>query len=198
MRFIAEPFSIDPHVVVSGGELYLFYSLNDYEAERAGTLVVVDKMLSPTEATGNPKIVVRGTIDEEIFARDRFKAGQHWHTLEGAFYFRVGNWHYITYSGNCYQNPPYYIGYATCYSEEDDLTKLEFHKYPNENTYAPLLRANAVEEGTGHNSVLVEGDRGYIFYHGRDAVAASQAEERRTARVAEFIAKDGVLTITKR
>ena len=46
---LVPPFSIDAHVVQSGGEGVLFYSVNDYTAECAGTLIVVDKMLSPTQ-----------------------------------------------------------------------------------------------------------------------------------------------------
>ena len=39
---IIEPFSIDAHVVENEAGLFIFYSVNDYEAERAGTYVVVD------------------------------------------------------------------------------------------------------------------------------------------------------------
>lgn len=96
-----KPFSIDPHVVKSGNDLYIFYSLNDYDAKRAGTLIVLDKMKDPLEVENKPKVVVRATLDEEIFMKDRFKKGQHWHTIEGAYYFRKGDYHYILYSGNC-------------------------------------------------------------------------------------------------
>ena len=41
-KTVVPAFSIDPHVVKSGGEYYIFYSLNDYEAERAGTYIAVD------------------------------------------------------------------------------------------------------------------------------------------------------------
>lgn len=198
IREIAEPFSIDPHVVISGNGLYIFYSVNDYEAERAGTLIVVDKMLSPTECAGNPKVVVRATLDEEIFKRDRFRVGQHWHTLEGAFYFREGDYHYLTYSGNCFQNENYYLGYAVAKGNTDDLTRLQFKKYPDENTYCPLVRKNDVEEGTGHNSVLKENGIYYLFYHGRDYGVNRKGNDLRTARVLEFVAKDGRLEVVKR
>ena len=125
---IIKPFSIDAHVVKSGKDLYIFYSSNDYDAERAGTYILVDRMISPTECEGKPVSVLRPTLDEEIFMRDRFKQGQHWHTLEGAFYFREGNNHYLIYSGNCYESEFYYLGYAYAYSESDDLTKIKFEK----------------------------------------------------------------------
>lgn len=192
------PFSIDAHVVLSGGELYMFYSTNDYEAERAGTLIVLDKMKSPTEMCGKPQVVVRATLDEEIFMRDRFRAGQHWHTLEGAFYFRVGDWHYLTYSGNCYQNETYYIGYATAFGHTDDLTELHFRKYPDEQTYCPLVARDDREEGTGHNSILEENGHLYLFYHGRDWGTRGTADDVRTARLCEIAARDGRLEVLRR
>ena len=200
-KFITEltkPFSIDPHVVSSGEDLYMFYSINDYEAERAGTLIVVDKMLSPIEMENNPKIVVRATLDEEIFLENRFKVGQHWHTLEGAFYIRKGNYHYVTYSGNCFENENYYLGYAVAYGDTNDLKELNFKKYPDENTYHPLLRKNDVEEGTGHNSILQVGENYYLFYHGRDLSIERNKKDQRTARVCEINIEGERMEVIKR
>lgn len=196
---LIKPFSIDAHVVESGGELFMFYSVNDENAERAGTLVVVDKMLSPTKMAGQPSVAVRATLDEEIFMHDRFRKGQHWHTLEGAFYFEKDGYHYLMYSGNCYQNENYYIGYAVCKSDEKDLTKLKFIKYPDEQTYCPLLCKNDKEEGTGHHSVLIEDGKYYVFYHGRDKGAGVEdVGDSRTARMCEITAEKGVLTVVNR
>lgn len=196
---LLEPFSIDPHVVKSGDELYIFYSINDYEAERAGTLIVVDKLISPYQVEGKPHIVVRPTLDEEIFMENRFKVGQHWHTLEGAFYFRKGDYHYVMYSGNCYEKETYYLGYATCKSSSNDLRELDFKKYPNENIYCPLISKNEFEEGTGHNSVLDIADKTYVIYHGRDLdVDLSKPIDHRTARIAEISIDNDVLTVIRR
>lgn len=198
-REMIKPFSIDAHVVESGGELYMFYSTNDYNAKRAGTLIVVDKMTSPIHMAGQPKVVLRATVDEEIYMRDRFKPGQHWHTLEGAFYFEKDGYHYLMYSGNCYQNEYYYVGYAVAKSNDTDLLNLEFVKYPNENTYCPLLARNEAETGTGHNSVLVENGKYYVFYHGRDIDTPVGAEmENRTARMCELEIDNGVLIVHNR
>ena len=186
-KTMLKPFSIDAHVVKSGEGYYIFYSTNDYEAERAGTYIVVDKMLDMFTAAGNPVPVVRPTLDEEIFMRDRFRKGQNWHTVEGAFYFRKGDNHYVMYSGNCYQNEYYFIGYAYAYGHEDDLTKLRFQKYPNDTTYAPLLCKNGEEAGTGHNSVLEDNGKYYIVYHARD-IDADEKHETRTARYRLFAA----------
>lgn len=194
---LVEPFSIDAHVVQSGKGLYLFYSANDYEAKRAGTLIKLIKLKNPFETEGEGKVVVRATLDEEIFMKDRFKKGQHWHTLEGAFYFRKGDYHYLMYSGNCYQNENYYIGYAVAKGNTDDLLELSFHKYPNEDTYCPLIKKNEFESGTGHNSLLVKDGHYYVIYHGRDNNAQGKGDTR-TARIAEIKADEGRLEVVGR
>ena len=193
------PFSIDSHVVENESGLYIFYSTNDYDAERAGTYIVVDKMKDPYTVCGSPTPVLRPTLDEEIFMRDRFKDGRHWHTLEGAFYFKEGDWHYLIYSGNCYQNEYYYLGYATAKTDEMDLTKIKFTKYPDENTYAPLIAKNEYEEGTGHNSVIKVDGQYYAIYHARDAVADPRIHgDKRTARICRLTVKDGVITAIRK
>ncbi len=187
---LAPAFSIDAEVVKNETGLYMFYSVNDYEAERAGTYIVVDKMLSPTELEGNPKAVVRPSLDQEIFCRDRFKKGQHWHTLEGASYFKANGRHYLLYSGNCYENPDYFVGCAAA-DGGDDLTALAFHKIPDAHTYAPLIRRDEAEEGTGHNSVICEEGQWYMVYHARD-IGDRKPYDTRTARIAEIDFENGV------
>lgn len=195
VRPIIAPFSIDSHVVKSGEELYIFYSINDYEAERAGTYIVADRMLSPTECEGKPKLIVRATLDEEIFMKDRFRKGQHWHTLEGAFYFREGNDHYVIYSGNCYESEYYYLGYAHAYGDTDDILSLDFKKQPSDCEYRPLIARNEFEAGTGHCSVIKENGEYYCVYHGRDIPPdARLTEDSRTARICKLIAKGKSLT----
>lgn len=176
------PFSIDAHVVKSGKEYYIFYSVNDYKGERAGTYIVVDRMKDMFTAEGNPVAIVRPTLDEEIFQKNRFREGQHWHTVEGAFYLRAGDEHFVMYSGNCYLSPYYFIGYAHAHGREDDLRKLRFEKYPDSTVYAPLLARNGEEEGTGHNSVIEENGGLYMVYHGREPGTPATDEEDRTAR----------------
>lgn len=186
---IAPPFSIDAHVVKNEEGLFLFYSVNDYEAERAGTYIVADRMTDPFTPAGAPVAVVRPTLDEEIFMRDRFRMGQHWHTIEGAFYFSEGDHHYLIYSGNCYQNERYYLGYAYAHTAERDLTKIRFQKYPNDSTYAPLIAANGFESGTGHCSVIRDQAGLFVVYHGRDLDSNPKAgEDDRTARICRLVA----------
>lgn len=195
---IIAPFSIDAHVVKSGNALYIFYSSNDYDAERAGTYILADRMISPTECEGNPKAILKPTLDEEIFMRDRFKQGQHWHTLEGAFYFREGNDHYVIYSGNCYESEFYYLGYAYAYGETDDILSLDFKKQPNDSTYAPLIAKNDFEAGTGHCSVIKHEGQYYCVYHGRDLEPDPRIKgDTRTARICKLNLKGSTLTASR-
>lgn len=190
---ILPPFSIDPHVVKTPAGLFLFYSVNDYESERVGTVIMCDKMKDPYTMEGNAVCVVKPTMDEEIYQRDRFKKGEHWHTVEGAFYFFREGMHYLMYSGACYQNATYFIGYCIAMGEEEaDLRTLEWKKYPDDNTYAPLLASNDFVEGMGHNSVLWEDGRGYIVYHGRDRNFGKK-ETLRLARIDELQLDGGKL-----
>lgn len=192
-KTVLPPFSIDPHVVKSGEDYYIFYSLNDSEAKRAGTYIAVDKLTDMFTAEGKPKAVVVPTLDEEIFMYDRFRKGQNWHTVEGAFYFRIGDDHYVTYSGNCYQNEKYFLGYAYARGEETDLRKLKFEKQPSESVYAPLLSRNETEEGTGHNSVVEENGIYYLVYHARDLACDKTLPDVRTARICPLTVNGKIL-----
>jgi GH43 family beta-xylosidase len=190
------PFSIDSHIVKNEAGLFLFYSTNKFEGERIGTHIVVDKMIDPFTTAGNPVSVVEPTLDEDIFKRDRYKKGQHWHTIEGAFYFKEGDWHYVMYSGNCYEQPTYYIGYARAKTNETDLTKIKFEKYPDDNTYCPVIRANEFEEGTGHHSMIKVDGQWYAIYHARDYDdgLGADAFDARNARICKLNVKDGIIT----
>ena len=195
VKQILPPFSIDSHIVQNESGLFLFYSSNVFEGERIGTRIYVDRMIDPFTPEGKPVEVVKATLDEDIYQRDRYQKGQHWHTIEGACYFREGDWQYLMYSGNCFEQPTYYIGYARAKTNETDLTKVRFEKYPDENTYHPVLRANEFEEGTGHHSVICENGQWYAVYHARDLVGNGlSAFDARNARICRLEVKDGIIT----
>ena len=199
VRTMLEPFSIDAHVIEYKGSYYLFYSVNDYEAERAGTYIVVDRLISPTEVEGNPVPVVKPSIDEEIFQRDRFRDGQHWHTIEGAFYFYENGTHFCMYSGSAWTNETYFVGYSTAKGDPEDLRDLEWTKYPDNDTYRPVLAKNEFVEGTGHNSVIKHDGKWWIIYHGRDIVPAGERKPGRSFRrdVMEIEGDKITVTITR-
>jgi GH43 family beta-xylosidase len=193
---LLHPFSIDSQVVKTESGLFIFYSTNRFEGEKIGTCIVVDRLLDPWTAKGEPVTVVEPTLDEDIFRRDRYKKGQHWYTIEGACYFKEGDWQYIMYSGNCYEQPTYYIGYARAKTDETDLTKIKFEKYPDDNTYSPVISANEFEEGTGHHSMIKEDGQWYAVYHARDyddGLGAS-AFDARNARICKLHVNDGIIT----
>lgn len=193
---IMHPFSIDSHIVKNESGLFMFYSSNRFEGERIGTCIFVDRMLDPFTPEGKPVLVVEPTLDEDIYQRDRYKKGQHWHTIEGAYYFKEGDWQYVMYSGNCYQQPTYYIGYARAKTDETDLTKIKFEKYPDDDTYCPVMAANDFEEGTGHHSLIKEDGQWYAIYHARDYddELNANAFDARNARICKLHVNDGVLT----
>ncbi len=194
---IAHPFSIDSHIVKTDAGLFLFYSPNTFEGERIGTHIVVQKMKDPYTLEGESTVVLLASIDEEIFKRDRYKEGQHWHTLEGAFWFQEGEWQYLMYSGGRYEDETYFVGYAAAKTTEQDLRKVKFQKMPDENTYAPLLRSNDWEEGTGHNSVIKVDGQYYCVYHARNTEADGLNGDRRNARIAKMHVADGKITIER-
>ncbi|MBO4341467.1 MAG: family 43 glycosylhydrolase, partial [Clostridia bacterium] len=49
---LLHPFSIDSHVVKNESGLFIFYSTNNFEWERPGTHIVVDRLLDPFTAEG--------------------------------------------------------------------------------------------------------------------------------------------------
>lgn len=198
-KVLIQPFSIDSHVVENESGMFIFYSTNDYDCERIGTYICVDKMPDPEHVAGNPVPVVKPTLDEEIFMKNRFGDGKDWHTLEGAFYFSEGDYHYVIYSGNCYQSAYYYLGYAVAKTNETDLTKIKFEKYPSPDVYAPLIAKNEFEEGTGHNSVIKYDGEYYVVYHGRDkGVTEAEGEDKRTARICKLTVDKEKLTAIRK
>lgn len=195
---LLHPFSIDSHVVKNENGLFIFYSTNVFDVERPGTIIVIDRLLDPETPEGKPVPVVVPSIDEEIFCRDRYKKGTHWHTIEGAFYFKEGDWQYVMYSGSCYENETYFIGYARAKTDETDLTKIKFEKYPDDKTYAPVLRSNEWEEGTGHHSMIKHDGEWYAIYHARNAEADGLDGDRRNARICRLNVNDGIITADRK
>lgn len=191
---ILHPFSIDSHIVKNESGLFLFYSTNDFDRERPGTYIVVDRMKDPFIPAGNPSAVVVPTLDEEIYRRDRYVPGVHWHTIEGAFYFREGDWQYVMYSGSCYENENYFIGYARAKTSETDLTKIKFEKYPDDSTFSPVFYSNEWEEGAGHHSMIKKDGVWYSVYHARNRENDGLPGDRRNARICRMNVCDGVIT----
>ena len=188
-------FSIDSHVVKTDAGLFLWFARNGEVGDRIGTRVCVDRLLDPYTPEHKVRDVVLATLDEEKYARTPEEASS-WHTIEGAFWFREGDWQYVMYSGGCYQNDTYHVGYAAAKTDEADLTKIDFVKRENGERFAPVLIKNEFEEGTGHHSVIKHHGQYYAIYHARDRKDENDPNyvERRTARICKLHVKNGVIT----
>lgn len=167
-----EKFSIDSHPVMWNGNLYLFYSVNDWiglEPAVAGTCILVDRMVTPEEFAGEPKAVVLPSLPQEIYEKNRFGDGRDWYTIEGASPVFRGDKCFMLYSANAFENIYYFVGTAVAQIRED-LRDMVWKKYPNDYTWMPLLKKNQVVEGTGHNTVTKAPNlfEDWIVYHGRD------------------------------
>lgn len=183
-----DQFSIDSHPFFYNGELYMFYSVNDWvgtDNKAAGTCILMDKMKSPWEFGGHPKAVVLPSLPQEIFAENRFGDGRDWYTIEGACTVVRDGKCWILYSANAYVNVDYFVGTAVTKCKKDAV-KMKWKKYPDPYTWAPLIRKNEVVEGTGHNTVakapnLVDD---WMVYHGRSALEELKPDvEQREMRI---------------
>lgn len=195
-RCLYKRFSIDSHVVETAQGLFLWYAEDNVDCERIGTRIYVDRLLDPMTPANQPREVILPTMDQEIFKRNRFGDGKDWHTIEGAFWFCEDGWQYLMYSGGCYDNDSYHIGYATAHTTEQDLTRVDFIKHTMDGAFDPVMIKNDFEEGSGHHSVIKYKGQYYAIYHGRDYASDSREEfaEARTARVCKLHVHDGTIT----
>ena len=110
------------------------------------------------------------TLEQEIFAKDRFGDGRDWYTLEGAATVVHGNHCFLTYSANAYVNVDYFVGTAVAENKEN-LLDMVWNKYPSNDIWMPLLHKNELVEGTGHNTIVKAPNMvdDWIVYHGRMA-----------------------------
>lgn len=192
-RCLFERFTIDAHVVGTSQGLFLFYAEEDHNGEHVGTKVFVDKLLDPFTPAGLRKEVVSPTLWEEVFKENRYGDGVNWYCVEGPFWFREGEWQYLMFSGGCYENDSYHIGYAAAKTDNEELTEIDYIKFTQNGQFSPVLMKNKTEEGTGHHSVIKVDGQYYAVYHGRDLkdyVNQGYVEER-TARICKLSVKDG-------
>ena len=195
VQCLYDHFSIDAHVVKTDAGLFLWYGADNTDCQRVGTRIYVEKMLLPTKPSGRPVEKVIPTFDEEIYKRDRYNPGEHWHTIEGPFWLQVGDWQYVMYSGACFENETYHIGYAAAKTTEQDLTKVVYEKHTDGGKFVPLMTKNKVEEGVGHHSVILYEGQYYAVYHARDYDTDPRlVGDQRTARISKLHFNDGIIT----
>ena len=178
-------FSIDSHVVQTESGLFLVYSIDDSDAEMAGTRILIDKFIDPYTLEYAPVEKVSPTLKEE---KNTLKSAENeWYTIEGGFWFQEGEWQYLMYSGGSYELDEYHIGYARAKTTESDLRKVAFEKVLDNGVFSPVMIKNEIEEGTGHHSVIKIDGTYYAVYHARDY----EPEAKRTARIARLVVQDG-------
>lgn len=184
-----DTFSIDADVVPdANGGYVMFYSVNDDgpETERIGTVIVGDRLIAPDRLDGAPEPTVTPSIDQEIFEPNRFGDGRDWHTIEGATYIERGNRGYLTYSGNAYEREDYFIGQSSAPLTGAAPHELQWAKYPDADTFHPLVKRSDAVEGTGHNSITTAPNLvdNWIVYHGRSLSEPRQiGTEQRVMRI---------------
>lgn len=195
-KCLFDRFTIDAHVVQTDCGLYLWYAEDNRACDRIGTRIFVDRLLDPYTPANQPKEAIVPTFDEEIFMRNRYGDGRDWHTIEGPFWFAHEGWQYVMYSGGCFENDSYHIGYAAAKTDESDLLKVDFVKHTKDGTFDPLLFRCEFEEGVGHHSIICLHNAFYAIYHGRDLRnnLSEGCVERRTARICRLHVKDGTIT----
>ena len=195
-KILYDRFSIDSHVVKTDEGLYLWYAEDNLSGEKIGTRVFLDKLSDPYTVMNISKEVVCPSFDEEIFQRNRQGDGRNWYTIEGPFWFCEGEWQYLMYSGGCFMNDTYHVGYCAAKTSEQDLLKVDYIKHSDNGKFDPVLIKNDFEEGTGHHSVIKYKGEYYAIYHARDVKDKKDGKysEERTARICRLKVKDGIIT----
>jgi len=163
------PFAIDASPFRDDdGQWYLFYARDFLDCEgryRAGTGIVVDRLIDMTRLGGEERIVARAQHDWQMYRANRPMYGgiYDWHTLEGPYVRKHDGRYYCFYSGGCYQNDTYGVDYVVAdsvigpYSGMSDLARV-LHTMPGR-----LI-------GPGHNSIVTgpDGQTEFIVYHAWD------------------------------
>ena len=118
----------DPFVIKYNGIYYLIYSTNNYvgcDEQRPGTVIMIDKLLDMFTLEGDPKLLVKPSLDQEMFESNRFDDGRDWHTIEGGFYLKKNDNSYLMYSGNAYTHYNYFVAYSKTYAKHNEISEFK-------------------------------------------------------------------------
>jgi beta-xylosidase len=162
------PFAIDPHPFRDDdGRWYLFHArdfLDTGAQHRAGTALVVDRLLDMTRLAGEPRTVLRACFDWQRFeaARPMYGGIYDWHTLEGPCVRKHGDRYYCFYSGGCWESETYGVDYGVA----EQVTGPYLHP---EACAAPRVLRTIPGRliGPGHNSIVPgpDTDTDIVVYH---------------------------------
>jgi beta-xylosidase len=171
------PFTIDAHAFQDDdGQRYLFYARDflDIEGERrAGTAIVVDRMVDMTTLAGEPKTVGRARYDWQRFLADRPMYGEvwDWHTLEGPSVIKHDGRYYCFYSGGRWETDNYGVDYCTA---DHPLGPWE----DSSSEAGPRVLKTVPDQvlGPGHNSIVKgpDNETDYLVYHAWDPLRTAR------------------------
>lgn len=176
------PFAIDGSPFRDDdGQWYLFYARDFLDCEdglRAGTGIVVDRLIDMRRLAGEERLVARARYDWQMYMANRpmYEGVYDWHTLEGPAVRKHDSRYYCFYSGGCFQNDTYGVDYVVA----DDV----IGPYCRVNGAARVLRSIPDRLiGPGHNSIVTgpDGKTDYIVYHAWD-----QAHTARRMHICEL------------
>lgn len=164
-------FAIDPSPFQDDdGQRYLFYAQDFLDTEngvRAGTALVVDRLLTMTKLAGEAQVVLRARHDWQRFLANRPMYSSHydWHTLEGPCVRKHGDRYYCFYSGGRWETESYGVDYGVA-----NRVMGPYSDAGNESGVRVLRSISGQVLGPGHNSIAVspEGQE-YVVYHAWDA-----------------------------
>lgn len=163
-------FAIDPSPFQDDdGQWYLFYAQDFLDTEdgmRAGTALVVDRLLTMTKLAGGARVVLRARHDWQRFLAERPMYGNvyDWHTLEGPCVRKHDNRYYCFYSGGRWETESYGVDYGVA-----DQVMGPYSEAGNEAGPRVLRSCPSQVLGPGHNSVVVSPNgQEYMVYHAWD------------------------------
>ncbi|MDX2232271.1 MAG: glycoside hydrolase family 43 protein [Leptolyngbyaceae cyanobacterium bins.349] len=163
-------FSIDPSPFQDDdGQWYLFYAQDFLDTEngvRAGTALVVDRLLTMTELAGAATVVLRARHVWQRFLADRPMYGgvYDWHTLEGPCVRKHEHRYYCFYSGGRWETENYGVDYGIA-----DHVMGPYSDAGNELGPRVLRSIPDCVLGPGHNSIAVSATgQEYVVYHAWD------------------------------
>lgn len=163
------PFCIDGHPYQDDdGSWYMFYAKdfpNTDDGYKAGTGIVVDRLLEMKRLEGKPKLVVRPRFEWTLFEAQRkmdLYGGKvfDWHTIEGPWVAMHGGKYYCFYSGSNFGTENYGLDVV----EADSV----LGPYANQGEYARVLRGvPKLVRGPGHHSLVTgpDGKTEMVVYH---------------------------------
>jgi len=171
------PFTIDAHAFEDDdGQWYLYYARDflDLEGERrAGTALVVDRMIDMTTLAGTPTTVARARYDWQLYIADRTMYGAQWdwHTLEGPSVVKRDGRYYCFYSGGRWETETYGVDYCVA---EHPLGPWDDSGSKNGPRVLKTVPGQVI--GPGHNSIVKGPDNvtDYIVYHAWDPLRTAR------------------------